>query len=440
MASSLAVTLLVHLTHHTHANTYCDTKHECSEIETWEDLYCRGFKACASTSIFSTTNVVCEGHKGCFDSSSFTAANIYCYGSYGCANANSLDAETGSITCSGINSCSGVKTDLHASKSITCDGVDSCNGIEGNIIAGDRLECGGSQSCTNVGGKLIARNLVASARNAAREVEFEISMKAHLTGQNSATGSSIHCEGNIQCDGAYACAMGKLNAMDDVRLFGYGSAWKTHIDATPVIYAHGYYSAAFASIFGLNERSVESAKSETMTVQLFGHYAGYYADVWCPAASACVVECKATGCLETVVFYEEDDSHVTISPVECMDYPGEVVGDVTCPTLTVYTEETKSAVKAERAAVRESQAKWTMLDDEYDLGDAGEPFDDEIGALVMTDGMVTSGADAHMSLVLYYSVIGVLAALLAAACTIGVYCCCKCSKRKKELSTDYLYI
>ena len=141
-----------------------------------------------------------------------------------------------------------------------------------------------------------------------------------------------------------------------------------------------------------------------------------------------------------MVFHEEDASHVAIDPAECVDSEGGVAGDVACPTLQAYTAATMEAVQAERAAVREAMDKWTDLDDEYDFGVPGEPLTDEVGELV-ADELSSGGGVGYMSSVLYYSVIGALAVLLASFCTLGVYCCCRCGRKRKDemLSSDFLY-
>ena len=215
----------------------------------------------------------------------------------------------------------------------------------------------------------------------------------------------ITAGGNIQCDGPYGCGECVMSAHDDIRLFGFGSGHKAVITDTPIIYAHGYYAAAYSDIYGISEGK--------MLVQFHGHYSGYYANVWCASGSKCTVSCRGTGCLEVVVFNEHRED-VVIDPLECghIYHQGDVYEGVHCPKLMQYDESgetnqpTKDEVEERRLRMRQMSDKWETLDDVYDMQEEpGSPLD---GPIMMANDenvhVITHQFDpSFSSFVLYFA-------------------------------------
>merc|ERR1712228_254353 len=137
-----------------------------------------------------------------------------------------------------------------------------------------------------------------------------------------------------------------FNVIDHILLFGFGSGYKALISATSIVYAHGYYSAAYADIYSEAEHNV--------IAQFYGHYSGYYANVWCELGTVCTVSCKGTGCLNLMVYYE-NSVDVVIKPMECgrSHRQGDRFEGVDCPKLMKYDENTKEEIEEERLAIRE---------------------------------------------------------------------------------------
>jgi len=368
MAKCLSSILLLNIAW-VYSMTFCDDVGECQDlVNIEEDYICRGYQSCANTDIESTALTFCLGNEACIKSTTLQANAVHCYGYEACSKSASIEAIDGDVVCSGINACTDIEGDIKASVSITCAGVGSCKGVQGDLISNDQIFCSAEYACADIGGTIYGYYVAASATDAARNNVFDIEDKGYFAGSYSGHGSTISCKGNIQCDGAYSCGKATMDAHDDVRLFGYASGYKSLISYTPIVYAHGYYSAAYSDI-----HSIAGSK---MTVQFFGHYSGYYANVWCEMGSVCTVQCEADGCLEAMIFYETDnikDAKLTIEPKACVEHQGKVYENVNCPVLMPYTRSQKAKVQGDRAEVRENTEKWDRLDDVYDQGTPGEP-------------------------------------------------------------------
>eukprot|EP01084_Bolivina_argentea_P001742 3215_1 len=402
MAISKLFLLLIAAFVHSEDSKFCDSHQECKNIQINNDLFCRGYESCASTSIeISTADAYCLGSFGCSDTESFSASNIYCYGDTACANANNIIAIDGSITCSGISSCVNVIGDMKANQNIICAGVNSCSGINGNIKASGQVSCSGQTSCMDIKGIISGYIIGGTATDSMRNTIIHADNKAYFSGSYSGSNSQITSGGNIECDGPYSCAQSKLSATDDVRLFGYGAGYKASIKDSLVIYCYGYYAVAYSDIYAVNN------KKKVTQIKLYGHYSGYYSNVWCDTNSVCSIFCKGTGCLETNIFYENDINIVTIEPINCLHNQGESYNDIMCPTLVKYTKETKDKVEIDRDNIRKSTKKWDTLDDEYDFGEPDEP------EIMIFDDQETELSLYYTSISLYFILFGVLLVCVA---------------------------
>eukprot|EP00484_Ammonia_sp_Unknown_P000086 CAMPEP_0197020986 /NCGR_PEP_ID=MMETSP1384-20130603/1868_1 /TAXON_ID=29189 /ORGANISM="Ammonia sp." /LENGTH=423 /DNA_ID=CAMNT_0042448721 /DNA_START=70 /DNA_END=1341 /DNA_ORIENTATION=- len=386
---------------------YCDNSYECSEIDVEEDLLCRGFQSCASSSLKSAKALECSGNRACAESKQLSGADVYCLGPAACSGSTRIDAESGSVTCSAASSCSDVKVSIAAASNIFCTAPNSCESVGGSLVAKDQIQCAAQFSCNNIGGEIKAYYVEVSGEDAAKENTFVIGDKGFFTGDHCAESSDITSGGNIECEGPYSCSKTKMTAKDDVRLFGYAAGHKAYVYETPVVYAHGYYSAAFADI---------DASSSQMAAQFYGHYSGYFANVWCEFGSQCTVSCKSTGCLETVVFYEHP-ADVTLEPAECWKAENVEVDGIACPTMIEYTAKNKAHLENVRLDERHRSMKWNNLDDIYDQGTPGEPQQAElVNNAVVLDGLNNEKTSMTVWFSLFATLLGCIGVCVLVHC------------------------
>ena len=142
-----------------------------------------------------------------------------------------------------------------------------------SLLAGYQIECSGEFSCADIGGTIEGFYVAASATDVARDNDFVIRDEGYFTFSYSAHGSTITCKENFKCDGSYSCGEATMDDNDDLRLFGYASGCKSIIRHSAVVYAHGYCGAAYSDIHSIAESKI--------TAQFYGHYSGYYPNVWC---------------------------------------------------------------------------------------------------------------------------------------------------------------
>lgn len=392
----------------------CNGDYGCYRVDTIEsqtgNIQCNGnYGCCYSKSIKSISGSIhCNGAYGCYRIEEIIQSDqsIYCGGNYGCGYSGGIQSLSGSIYCDGTYGCYYSQGQIEASQgNIYCDGEYGCYNAQGGISA-KNIHCSGEYGCYNAANISASLFVYCDGKYGCYKVIGTISgLNIYASGNRGAYYSNINAVSDVQCGGSYSCYYASITSGNDVIISGNFAAYGSNIISTGDVSCDASFSCSYSSIstggkieilgsrsgyyssltaktiivygyYGLSYSDITSYIDDTLTVSLYGYYAGYQLHIYCLEGSVCTIRCHSDrSCYLTRIYYHEIQD-IEIYPSTCIDdgdggmrFAGISNDDgIYCPYLISSTDAAlKSKFKLKRTQEREADNAYTQF--EQEIGD-----------------------------------------------------------------------